>query len=1167
MKKTGKLSRFLSVIISAALAVSSVAALPLSAAESSKTYKISTAEELIEFSKLCRLDSWSKGKEFLLTTDIILTGKDFSSIPIFSGTFDGQGHSIKGVSVTGVTGRGLFSIISENATVKNLNVVGIVRPSGSESSIGGIAGTNKGVIYNCKFSGKVAATNTVGGIVGENTSTGSVLKCTAAGTVDGEKFTGGVVGNNSGNIVQSINAASVNTTNEEKKHGLEDIDLSTLTDVDSYTKKSSSSDETSSATDTGGIAGYSTGTIFSCENSGSIGYPHVGYNIGGIAGRSSGLIINCNNYGQLNGRKDIGGIAGQMEPYLVVNINPDNMDELKDELEKLTNLIDTAINETNDDSLAINSTVESASGYLQSATDSADNIQQKLTDYGDHVTSEIDRTSAVISDAIERLDKITGLIPDATNSLSTGSDRLSEAFDGLSGTQKYTDDSVDKLKKLSDSIKEASEKANDASTKIGDGLKKVADSLNSSASDGSTGATAGFELIKAGLNELSDATQGIADAVHAISDILSGGGDIPPDISNELSDLADSISKASDAMGTISSGAEIIADSVNIDSDTIYNGLIDASDGIKALGEAINGTDESTENINTILDNTADTGKDVNSSFGLFSDAFTAFTNTTDIFTDISNQTSELFDFLNEVETIEIGTPDDSIKNDTENLFSSLTSFIDAMNTLNVQASNAGVTLSDNLVKINDQTYVVSDIITDMLDIDDEEDYIKDTSDVDTDKIKNGKVYKCTNYGTISGDLNIGGIAGQMAIEYDFDPEDDISGKTDSPLNQKLETKAAAIKNTNYGEVIAKKNCAGGIAGQMSLGVVKNCSAFGKVTSESGDYVGGISGKSSAKIISCYAKALLSGRNYIGGIAGSADTVMNCYSLIDITDSQSYFGAISGTADGEFEGNYFVSDELSGLNGASYKGAAEPIPYQQLISIPNIPEEFRTFTLKFIADDNVVDKIEFSYGDTIDESELPAIPAKDDCYAKWNYDSLEDLHIDKEIEAEYFTVIKNVRSDDCRDGDKPIWLAEGIFTEDDTLPVQQNEYVNQTPPIIFLMDKTELCESWTLTVPNDNSETHNLRYLVNAESKRDPEIYVKSSSGEWEKAETRHIGSYLCFETSGNSPEILAVYKTLNIFLIAVTAVGIIIIVLVIIFSARAVRKKKKAKAANTKNQ
>ena len=239
MKKTGKINRFLSVIISAALAVSSVAVLPLCAAESSKTYTISTAEELIEISKLCRLDSWSKGKEFVLTSDIVLTGKDFTSIPIFCGTFDGQGHSIKGVSVTGVTGRGLFSIIGENAVVKNLNVVGLIRPSGSECSIGGIAGTNNGVIYNCSFSGRVAAENTVGGIAGENTSTASILKCTMAGTVDGEKFTGGVVGNNSGTVVRSTNTASVNTTNEEKKSSLEDIDLSTLTDIDSYTKGSS----------------------------------------------------------------------------------------------------------------------------------------------------------------------------------------------------------------------------------------------------------------------------------------------------------------------------------------------------------------------------------------------------------------------------------------------------------------------------------------------------------------------------------------------------------------------------------------------------------------------------------------------------------------------------------------------------------------------------------------------------------------------------------------------------------------------------------------------------------------------------------------------------------------------------------------------------------------
>ena len=1158
MKNKKRSSRILSLLISAALAVSSVMVLPLSAAENTNTYRISSAEDLAELSRLCRLDSWSKGKNIVLEKDIILTGKDFTPIPIFCGNFDGQGHSIKGFSVTGVTGRGLFNIVGEKAVVKNLNVVGIVRPTGSESSIGGIAGTNNGAIFNCSFTGKIAASTGVGGIAGENTATGSVLKCTAAGTVSGEKFTGGIVGNNSGSIVQCVNSASVNTSNEEKTHSLEDIDLSTLTDSDSYSKDDSST----AAADTGGIAGYSTGSIFSCENNGSVGYPHVGYNIGGIAGRSSGLISNCINNGQLNGRKDVGGIAGQMEPYLIVNINPDNIAELKKELKTLTGLIDTAITETRDESLAINDTVETASAYLQSATDSADNIQQKLTDYGDHITSEFDRTSSVVSDAIERLDKITGIVPDASNSLSRGTDRLSAAFGGLADTQEYTDDTIERLRKLSEIIKTASEEAKAASEKISSGLHNVTEALQDSASASSAGKDIGLAQINDGVSELSAAIKGISDAIRDMSGALSGGGEFIPDISMELSALADSISQASSALELIASGTEDIFNGITVDHDSIYNGLLDSADGFKELCDALNKTDESTDDINAIFDNTTDTGKEVNSSLGLFSDAFDAFTVTTETLTEISGEISELFDFLNSVETVEIGTPDESIKDDTENLFASITSFIDAANTLNVQASNAGVTLSDNLVKINEQTYVVSDILTDMLDIDDDEDYITDTSDVDMDKIRSGKVYKCVNYGKICGDLNVGGIAGQMSIEYDYDPEDDISGGANSALNQKLETKAAAVQNRNYGEITAKKNCAGGIAGQMNLGVLKECAAFGKITSESGDYVGGAVGKSSAKIIGCYAKAMLSGRNYIGGIAGSADTVRGCYSLVDIIGCESYFGAVCGSAEGDFSGNYFVSDELCGLNGASYKGCAEPIPYQMLITIPNMPEEFLTFSLKFIADDTLVSETEFSYGDSFDESILPEIPEKDGCYAKWDYDSLENLCLDTEIYAEYFTVISTISSDNFRNGGHPIWLAQGSFTEEDSLAAKQNEYRNQTPVKLFFMDKTELCESWTLTVPNDRNETHTFRYLVNSESRFEPEIYVKAPSGEWVKAETWLIGSYLCFDADGNSPEILAIYKTLNITLIAIAAAGTVVIVLAVILIIRAVKKHKKTNKA-----
>ncbi len=1143
-----KKSRFISIILSAAMALSCIT-LPTSAAYS--VYSISTAEELEEFSRLCRLDSSSKSLKAVIENDIDITGKEFTPIPIFCGTLDGQGHTIKGLCITEQSGRGFINIIGENAVVKNLNIIGIVHPSDTSTAVGGIAGTNNGAVFDCTFTGKVSGASSVGGITGENSVGSSVYKCSSVGTVEGTKFTGGISGKNSGAIVQCVNNASVNTSNEEKKHSLEDIDLSSLTDYDSFSEGDSSS------TDTGGITGYSTGTLLSCENNGTVGYPHIGYNIGGIAGRSSGLIANCVNNGILNGRKDIGGIVGQMEPYIVTDISPDNIDALREELETLTSLIDSAVTETRDNSLVMNSTLEEASGYLQNATDSADNIQKKLTDYGDKLTSEFDRTSSVIADAIERLDKITGDIPDAVNSLSRGTDGISEAFSALADTHQYSEDTTERLRILSDKIKASSEKAGTAAEKIGKGIEAISNSLKNSYSQDEAFITNGFYDIVYGTEELAKAVKEISDAIQDISDALSGGFEIFPNISNELSSLSKAVSNASDAISQISYGARTIAENTNIDVNEIYNGLVSSSDGFKALSEALDNMEGSSEQLNSILDNTHSTGDDVNSSVSGFSDAFSSFTLAGERFSEISDDISELFDFLNNVKTVEIGTPDESIHNDTENLYSALTSFITAADTLNVQASNAGLALSDSLVQINEHAYAAADIITDMLDIDDDEEYIKDTSEDGTDRLTSGKVSGSDNFGDINGDINVGGIAGQIAIEYDYDPEDDISGKIDSALNKKLETKAAAVNNRSFGTVTAKKNCAGGIAGQMSLGIIKNCESYGKILSESGDYVGGTAGKSTAKIIGCYAKAILSGGSYIGGIAGSGDVIQDCRAIVDITESEAYFGAICGSSEGEFTGNYFVSDELCGIDGASYKGKAEPIPYQMLMTIPNIPKEFKLFTLKFIADDTIVDEISFSYGDSFDENILPRIPEKDGCYAQWDYETLNELHIDKEIYAEYFTVISTLGSE--ADG-KTSLLAEGIFTENDELEISYAEYVSQTAAKPFLKEKTELCESFTVYLPDDGSEKHTLRYLVNIESRTEPDIYIKLGN-DWEEVETRLIGSYLSFEAEGTSPEILIVYRTPDIPLIIIAALIVIaIIVILILLISKTIKKRKKTR-------
>ena len=57
---------------------------------------IRDARDLIELAKDCTSDSWSKDRTVVLADDISLAGTDFSTIPVFRGTFDGAGHTITG---------------------------------------------------------------------------------------------------------------------------------------------------------------------------------------------------------------------------------------------------------------------------------------------------------------------------------------------------------------------------------------------------------------------------------------------------------------------------------------------------------------------------------------------------------------------------------------------------------------------------------------------------------------------------------------------------------------------------------------------------------------------------------------------------------------------------------------------------------------------------------------------------------------------------------------------------------------------------------------------------------------------------------------------------------------------------------------------------------------
>ena len=276
--------------------------------------QIHTAQELQELAQNCKVDAWSANVRVELCGDISLEGIEFEPIQIFSGTFDGKGYTISGFSLTGEGyADGFFRHVEETAVIQNLTISGVIESENEQECVGGICGINRGVLMNCEFIGVVKGQNSVGGIAGENESTGVISNCHSYGSINGSDGVGGIAGKNHGSIMTCDNQAGINNDSagveERDSEGLEWILDAAQTD-DARLR---------SNIDVGGIAGYSDGIITYCRNTGVVGYEHVGYNIGGIAGRQSGLLTYCTNTGEVYGRKDVGGIVGQMEPFISVD--------------------------------------------------------------------------------------------------------------------------------------------------------------------------------------------------------------------------------------------------------------------------------------------------------------------------------------------------------------------------------------------------------------------------------------------------------------------------------------------------------------------------------------------------------------------------------------------------------------------------------------------------------------------------------------------------------------------------------------------------------------------------------------------------------------------------------------------------------------------------------
>ena len=173
--------------------------------ESNGSYTVTSADGLMNVAEL--VNGGKTDINITLDKNIDLTGKGWTPIGTnydnsYTGTFDGGGHTIKGLTVTtNDQFVGLFGYLNRAGTVKNVVMEGIqITSNHMFGCTGGVVGYSWGTIENCSVSGSVSGTDCVGGVVGSQKA-GSIIGCSSSATVKGTHYVGGVAGEKWGTMI------------------------------------------------------------------------------------------------------------------------------------------------------------------------------------------------------------------------------------------------------------------------------------------------------------------------------------------------------------------------------------------------------------------------------------------------------------------------------------------------------------------------------------------------------------------------------------------------------------------------------------------------------------------------------------------------------------------------------------------------------------------------------------------------------------------------------------------------------------------------------------------------------------------------------------------------------------------------------------------------------
>ncbi len=1055
-----KLSRAIALFLSVVLLLSWMAVPRAQAADG--IFYISDAGDLAELAQKSNYDKWSQDLIVELTNDINLNGAAFTPIPVFSGTFRGNGHTISGLVISGSGDtRGLFRYIQQGATVQDLNLQGTVSPESRQSELGLLAGSNAGRILNCFAGGTVKGETSIGGLVGVNEASGELVNCGFTGGLTGNHAAGGIVGENHGTLTNCKNEGSINTR---------DLEDAPKTDYPNL-EKLNAMENMPAYTDIGGVAGFSDGVIQGCENVGNVGYEQLGYNIGGIAGRQAGWLDGCKNSGAVRGRKDVGGIVGHLEPQIIRTFSEDFLDKLLDQLDSLQNIMDQTVNDA--DSIS-------------------DQVHEQMNDISDK-THTVKELTATLIDAMT--DWANGNI-DQINELSA---RVSWSLDQLSD---ILDDAVYMTEDLDRMVIQLERVRKPLAHAVGAG-SDAADSL-----DSATGS------LRDANNDVKNTVPGVSNAVAGVAAAIAGGN--PDEINAALGNLVNSLGGLNDAMGNVD-------DALSYTDDVITNLGIVSDD----LSKAMRLSKQLNESMSDVVDG-------------------------------LSVVTIGLRDMVQELADqpdIVIAPIGPDITDTGDQLEEAMDSLLDSGDALNVLLSDSADILVADLKSMNQQFRSINNLIrSEKADWDEErgksiEDQIKahfqDLSETcDVQKQHDGRISGSENTGEVSGNYNLGGIVGDIGLEIDFDIDEDVNTVGRHSMDFHYQARALVYDCINRGAVTGKNDYIGGVAGRTHMGQIKACENYGTLDTD-GSYVGGIAGQVEGSVYDSWSKCELTGEDYVGGVVGYVeDTLVDSHSLA-VVNGQAYFGAIAGGMDDEstVTGNTFTHETLGGIDGISYEGKADPVSFDTLCAVKNVPKTFSELELTFRADGKVVAVVPFQYGRGIDS--LPAIPQKKGNSAAWPDLDYTYLTASRTLDAIY-TPYSSALTEDGEG--LPQILVDGSFGP--------NAEISHTSIPVTWEDergKEYSGEAYTVTVtdPEMKEISYTVHYRLPDSSKRYT-LWVIGENG-WEKQDSSVDGSYLLFTNASGTDSITfcVLERGLNLALPIGAAAMVLLAVLGVVYKKK----------------